>query len=194
MMSGTPMRLLIEDDATPVAYHNPIPVPVHWQEQVKAGLDQDVRLGVIEPVPVGTPVSWCPKMVVCAKKSGKPRRTVDFQTLNCYAARETHHTQSPFYQARMVPANSRKTTFDAWTGYHTIALDPKDRHLTIFITPWGRYRYCVCPQGYIASGDAYTRRFNEIVSDIKKNKQRLSMTPSCGPLQSMTASSRQLNG
>ena len=54
MMSGPPMRLLIEHDATPVAYHNPIPVPIHWQEQVKAGLDQDVRLGVIEPVPVGT--------------------------------------------------------------------------------------------------------------------------------------------
>ena len=172
MMSGPPMRLLIEDDATPVAYHNLIPVPIHWQEQVKAGLDQDVRLGVIEPVPVGTPVSWCHKMVVCAKKSGKPRRTVDFQALNRYAARETHHTQSPFHQARMVPANTRKTTFDAWNGYHSITLDPKDRHLTTFITPWGRYRYCVCPQGYIASGDAYTRRFDEIVSDIK-NKTKV---------------------
>lgn len=172
MMSGPPMRLLIEDNATPVAYHTPIPVPVHWQEQVKAGLDQDVQLGVIEPVPIGTPVSWCHRMVVCAKKSGKPRRTVDFQALNRHATRETHHTQSPFHQARMVPANTRKTIFDAWNGYHSIALDPKDRHLTTFITPWGRYRYCVCPQGYIASGDAYTRRFDEIVSNIN-NKTKV---------------------
>ncbi|GFO50206.1 enzymatic polyprotein [Plakobranchus ocellatus] len=94
-------------------------------------------------------------MVVCAKKSGKPRRTIDLQALNRHATRETHHIQSPFHQARMVPPNTRKTTFD-----------PKDRHLTTFITPWGRYRYCVCPQGYIASGDAYTRRFDEVVSDI----------------------------
>ena len=72
----------------------------------------------------------------------------------------------------MVPANTRKTTFDAWNGYHSIALDPKDRHLTTFITPWGRYRYCVCPQGYIASEEAYTRRFDEIVSDIK-NKPKV---------------------
>ncbi|GFO13769.1 hypothetical protein PoB_004027400 [Plakobranchus ocellatus] len=48
------MRLIIDDDATPVAHHTPIPVPIHWQEQVKVGLDHDVRLGVIEPVPIGT--------------------------------------------------------------------------------------------------------------------------------------------
>ena len=35
-----------------------------------------------------------------------------------------------------------------------------------FISPWGRYRYKVAPQGYIASGDGYTRHFDEIVSDV----------------------------
>ena len=166
MMSGPPMRLMVESDARPVAHHTPIPVPVHWQDEVKRGLDQDVRLGVIEPVPVGTPVTWCHRMVVCPKKSGKPRRTVDFQPLNRYATRETHHTQSPFHQARAVPPDTRKTVFDAWNGYHSISLDEQDRHLTTFITPWGRYRYLVAPQGYIASGDGYSRRFDEIVADI----------------------------
>ena len=45
-------------------------------------------------------------------------------------------------------------------------LHPNDRHLTTFITPWGRYHYCTAPQGYLASGDGYTRRYNEIVADI----------------------------
>ena len=107
-------------------------------------------------------------MVVCAKKSGKPRRTVDFQPLNRHAVRETHHTQSPFHQARAVPPNTRKTVFDAWNGYHSIALDEHDRDLTTFITPWGHYRYLVAPQGYIASGDGYSRRFDEIVADIPR--------------------------
>ena len=166
MMLGPPMKLLVSDEATPVAHHTPIPVPIYWQEQVKAGLEQDSQLGVLEPVPIGTPVSWCHRMVVCAKKSGKPRRTVDFQELNKHATRETHHTQSPFHQARMVPNNMKKSTFDAWNGYHSISLEPEDKHLTTFITPWGRFRYRVCPQGYIASGDAYTRRFDEIISNI----------------------------
>jgi len=172
MMSGPPMNIMIDPNAKPLAYHTPIPVPIHWQDQVKASLDQDVRLGVIEPVPVGTPVTWCHRMVICPKKSGKPRRTVDFQALNRHATRETHRTQSPFHQARTVPPHTRKTVFDAWNGYHSIPLDHKDRHLTTFITPWGRYRYCVCPQGYLASGDAYTRRFDELVSDIK-NKTKV---------------------
>ena len=165
-MSGPPIRLMVDPDARPVAHHTPIPVPVHWQDEVKAGLDQDVRLGVIEPVPVGTPVTWCHKMVICPKKSGKPRRTVDLQPLNRHATRETHHTQSPFHQARKVPPHTRKTVFDAWNGYHSIALDEADRHLTTFITPWGRYRYLVAPQGYISSGDGYSRRFDEIVADF----------------------------
>ena len=32
--------------------------------------------------------------------------------------------------------------------------------------PWGRYRYKTAPQGYIASGDGYSRRFDELVSHI----------------------------
>ena len=46
-------------------------VPLHWQEDVKANLDRDVRLGVLEPVPTREPVTWCHRMVICAKKNGK---------------------------------------------------------------------------------------------------------------------------
>ena len=108
MMTGPPLRLMIDPNAVPFAIHKPIPIPVHWQEDVYAGLKQDERLGVIETVPIGTPVTWCHKMVVVPKKSGKPRRTVDLQPLNKYAVRETHHTESPFHQARAVPPNTIK--------------------------------------------------------------------------------------
>lgn len=35
------------------------------------------------------------------------------------------------------------------------------------MTEWGRYRYLTAPQGYIASGDGYTRRYDQIVAGIK---------------------------
>ena len=82
LMESSHMRLMVDPHCQPVAHHKAIPVPLHWSEEVKAGLDQDVRLGVIEPVPIGEPVTWCHRMVVCAKKDGTPRRTVDFQALN----------------------------------------------------------------------------------------------------------------
>lgn len=106
-------------------------------------------------------------MVTCTKKNGSLRRTID-QELNCHATRETHHTQSPFHQARAVPMNSKKTTFDAWNGYHSVALAEQDRHFTTFITPWGRYRYHSAPQGYIASGDAYTSRYDSLVTEVRQ--------------------------
>ena len=171
LMSGPPLKLFVNPDATPKAVHTPIPVPVHWKTEVKAGLDRDVRLGVIEPVPWGTPTTWCSRMVTIAKKDGSPRRTVDLQALNAVSSRQTHHTESPFHQATSIPHNTKKTVCDAWNGYHSIPICEEDRNLTTFITPWGRYRYRTAPQGYIAAGDAYTRRYDEIISDLpNKNK------------------------
>ena len=165
-MDSPPIRLIIDPAASPTAYHSPIPVPFHWQDSVKASLDRDVRLGVLESIPIAELVTWCHRMVICAKQNGTPRRTIDFQHLNAHATRETHHTQSPFHKAKSVPPGKRKTVFDAWNGYHNIPLHPDDRHYTTFITPWGRYRYRIAPQGYTASGDGYTRKYDEITSFI----------------------------
>ena len=97
MMDTPPLRLMVDPNAVLVAHYTPVPVPVHWQEEVKAGTDRNIRLGVIEPVPIGQPVTWCHRMVICAKKDGSPRRTVDIQALNANASMETHHTTSSFH-------------------------------------------------------------------------------------------------
>ena len=146
-MEGPPMKLMIEENAMAVAHHTPVPVLIHWQERVNADIERDVALGVLVPVPIGEPATWCHRMVVCAKKNGQLPRTVDFQPLNKYATRETHHTQSPFLEARAVPCNIKKTMFDAWNGYHSVPICEEDRHPTTFITPWERYRYKTAPQG-----------------------------------------------
>ena len=166
-MSGPPMKIDIDPNITPSAVHTPIPVPVHWKAEIKAQLDRDVRLGVIEPVPWGEPAIWCSRMIPVAKSDGSPRRTIDLQALNAASVRQTHHTPSPFHQAMSVPHNTVKTVFDAWNGYHGNDLREEDRHYTTFITPWGRYRYCSAVQGFLASGDAYTRKFDEIIAHIQ---------------------------
>ena len=50
--------------------NTPIDVPIHWRDDVKAGLDQDGKMGVIEAVPVGTPVTWCHRMVCVQRRTG----------------------------------------------------------------------------------------------------------------------------
>ena len=166
-MNCKPAHIHLKTEAVPFATHVPIPTPIHWKEQIKADLDRDVKDGIIEKVPVGEPVQWCSPMVVTAKKDGRPRRTVDLQRLNAQCSRETHHCESPFKLACRVTPNTKKTVLDATDGYHAIPLDDDSKPLTTFITEWGRYRYRRLPQGYLAAGDAYTRRYDEIIKDVK---------------------------
>ena len=167
-MTGRPMNITFQPGSTPSAVHCPIPVPHHWKKAVKDALDQDVALGIIEPVPQGTPTVWCSRMVVTPKKDGTPRRTVDLQKLNQATLRETHHTPSPFHHVSTVPSNTKKTVLDAWNGYHSLPLSPEARDATTFITEWGRYRYLRAPMGFQASGDAYTKRFDDITVDMPR--------------------------
>ena len=84
-----------------------------------------------------------------AKKTGKIRRVVDFQKLNKACLRQTHPTKAPLLQCQSVPPNSTNTVLE-------------DRHLTTFLTPWGRYKYCNLPQGHMAAGDTYTACYDKI--------------------------------
>jgi hypothetical protein len=167
MMNCVPAHIHLKEDAKPHAMHNPFSIPIHWREEVKRMLDKDVEDGIIEPVPIGDPVTWCSPVVVIAKGDGSPRRTVDLQKLNQQCLRETHHCQSPFRLASQIPGHTRKTVLDATDGYHAILLDDASKPLTTFITEWGRYRYLRLPQGYSASQDAYTRRYDEIIKDVQ---------------------------
>ena len=82
--------------------------------------------------------------------------------------RETHHTDSPFKVAYQVPPHTYKTVLDAVDGNHSVLLDEESQPLTTFLTEWGRYQYLRMPQGFLASGDAYTRRYDEIIKDVKQ--------------------------
>ena len=167
-MSGKPMKVNFKEGAEPHRVHTPIQVPHHWNKAVKSDIDRDVRLGIIEPVPQGTPTEWCSRMVVAAKKNGEPRRTVDMQQLNKATLRETHPSPTPFSIVSVTPTHTYKSVLDAWNGYHALLLAEDSKDATTFVTEWGRYRYCRAPQGFHASGDAYTRRFDDITCDVER--------------------------
>ena len=167
-MAGPPIEIHLDQFAKPRVCHTARPVPIHWQERVRQDLMRDEAPGVIEKVPYGEPVTWCHRMVVTRKHDGTPRRTVDLSPLNKYCRRETHAGESPFILARRVPGNTWKSVTDAWNGYHSVPLRKSDRHLTTFITPFGRYRYTRAPQGFLSSGDGYNRRFQAVLSGFQR--------------------------
>ena len=135
----------LDTSAPPAICHKVVPVPIHWRDKVKADIDRDVRLGVLEKVPDNTPVTYLSRMVITAKANGDPRRTIDFQGLNRNSSRQTFPVDSPFSLASRIPSGKKKTVVDAWNGYHLVPLPPDYKPLASFLTPWGRYRYQVAP-------------------------------------------------
>ena len=67
-MSGPAAYIRLKEGAVPKARHNPIPVPFHFNEPVRQALWEDVKSGIITPVPDGMPTDWCSTMVITAKK------------------------------------------------------------------------------------------------------------------------------
>ena len=51
-------------------------------------------------------------------------------------------------------------------GYHSIPLDEESQPLTTFIMEWGHFVYLRMPQGYLASGDAYTCSYDKKIKDV----------------------------
>lgn len=88
-------------------------------------MDRDIVQGIITPVPIGNPVTWCNPMVVVSRPDRTPCRNIDFQKLNAQSFRETHHTAQPFQLAYKIPLHTKKTVIDTVDGYHSVALNPE---------------------------------------------------------------------
>ena len=170
-MTGPAIEMHLDPSAVPRVCHTPANIPLHWQDKVKADLERDVILGVIERVPYGEHVTWCHRMVVTRKHDGTPCRTVDLSPLNKFCKQETFAMESPFHLDRKIPGDTWKTVTDAWNGYHSVSLRESDQQLTTFITPFGRFRYKRAPQGFVSSGDGYNRRFDAILTDFVRKER-----------------------
>ena len=142
LMQGPPLEFRMKPDAKPPAIYTADTVAAHWEKKVKEDIDRDVRLGVLEKVELdmhcGT-VDWCHRMVLGKKSNGDPRRTVDFSPWSDQSIPQCHPTAPPLQQASTVPKNTKKSTVDAWNGFHSVQIREEDRYLTTFLTPWGRY-------------------------------------------------------
>lgn len=155
---GEPMKIVLKDEYEPYAVRGARPIPFAQRDQVKEEIDRLVRLQVIEPVG-DEAVEWCHPLVVVAKSNGKIRICVDFTRLNKQIRPTLHHIPTPADIVSTIPVTSRYfCTLDATSGYWQMDLDKDSRHLTTFITPWGRFRFLRSPMGFKSTGDSYSLR------------------------------------
>ena len=58
MFTDRPLELFVDPNIKPVAIHKAAVIPVHLKAAVKADLDRDVRLGILEKVDINSPLKW----------------------------------------------------------------------------------------------------------------------------------------
>ena len=168
-MIGEPMKITLKPNAPARSVkYKPIPVPFHFKQSAKRDIDRDIRMGVLQKKPQGESTTYCSQTVFTPKTNGEPRHTIDFQDLNEATFREYNHTPSPFNLVSTIPEGTLKTVLDAKNGFHSLLIEEESRKYTDFITEWGVYQYCRGPQGYHGTGDAYTRRFDDITSNEER--------------------------
>ena len=166
-MSGPPMRIHVKKDAVPFAIYTPRVIPLAWQSDVKNELDAMVKQGIITPV--DGPSEWCHPLVTVAKPKGGVRLTVDLSNINGQTIRPAHPSPTPHTAVRQVNPSARYfTTMDALYGYWQMKLAEEDQHLTTFITPYGRFRFCRGPMGFVATGDEFCRRGDVALSGVQQ--------------------------
>ncbi|KAI9551307.1 hypothetical protein GHT06_002507 [Daphnia sinensis] len=156
-MEGQEMIIELADDATPFYVNGSRPLPFADRPAVKKLLDDYVEKKII--CPVTEPSDWAAPLVVTRKSDGSLRICVDHTRLNRFVRRPTHPTRAPRDAVAEITGDAKFfSTFDAANGYYQIPLAPSSQHLTVFMTPWGRYKYLRAPMGLCSSSDEYNRR------------------------------------
>ena len=166
-MPGERFHIHLRDDATPFAVRAPRRIPLSLRDPLRQELEKLERDGVIAPVV--EPTEWCSPIVVTPKTgSDGVRLCVDLSQLNKAVQRELYQSNTPAECVASIAASEAKwfSVFDAAKGYHQCPLAEESRHLTTFITPFGRYQYLRAPYGVSSISEHYNRRMDECFRGI----------------------------
>lgn len=152
-------KMRLDPNFVPVV-RPPRKVPLAMEECVKSELERMVKFGVITPV--SEPTEWVSQMVAARKKDGSIRICIDPRDLNKALRRPHHPMRSVEDVASRMPNATVFSTLDARSGFWQINLDHESSLLTIFSTPFGRYRFLRMPFGITSASEVFQRAMEEL--------------------------------
>ena len=119
--------------------------PIAMKPKMKVKLDSMEGDEIITPVT--EPTDWISSSVAVLKQNGDIRICLDPKDLNRALKRPKY--QMPTLDEVLPELSKAKvfTVLDAKDGFHQIKLDEESSYLTIFWTPFRRYRYLRMPMG-----------------------------------------------
>ena len=157
-------KITLKPGYTPFAIVTPRRVPLPLMPKVKEELDRMEHMGVISRV--HKPTEWCAGIVVVPKQSGNIRICVDLTQLNKNVCRERHVIPSVDSTLAQLSNATVFTKLDANSGFWQIRLAKESRHLTTFITPFGRFCFNRLPFGITSAPEYFQKKMSQLLEGL----------------------------
>ena len=140
-------------------------VPVALREKLKNELDRLTQSKVISPIQ--EPRDWVSSMIAAKKPDGNIRLCIDPHYLNLALKRS--HYPLPVIE-EILPELSKAKVFskvDLKEGFLQVELDKESSQLTVFQTPWGRYRFHRMPFGITPAPEIFQMKLDQSLEGLK---------------------------
>ena len=136
--------------------------PLPHRAAVDSQLDSMLADGIIEPA-----VSeWAANVVLARKKDGALRFCIDYRQLNEKTKKDSYPLPRIDECLDALAGGGWFSTLDLRSGYHQVAMDPKDADKTAFVTRRGIFRWKVMPFGLCNAPATFQRLMDIVLSGL----------------------------
>lgn len=157
-------KITLDKKHIPYAITAPRKIPIPLRKKVEEELNRMLRLGIIHAVE--KPTDWCAPMTCVYKKNGSVRICVDLTKLNKSVKREWHPIPSVEDTLAQLTGARLFTKLDANSGFWQIPLSEESKHLTTFITPFGRFAFNRLPFGITSAPEVFSRIIQNLLRGL----------------------------
>ena len=142
---------------------NPRKIPVHFEKEVEAQLEQMQRQGVIRP----SQSPWAAPVVLVRKKDGGLRFCVDYRRLNDLTVKDAYPL--PRIDDTLDALGSAKwfSTLDLASGFWQLEVNPQHREKTAFVTKQGLWEFNVFPYGLTNAPSTFQRLMELVLGGLQ---------------------------
>ena len=141
--------------------HPPRSVPVAMQSAYKAELNRLVKEGIITEVTEHT--EWINRIVPVMKSNGSLRLRLDPKYLNKVIEKNQWYSRTIDDILPELAKSKYKTLKDVSSGYWHVVLDLASSLLTMFNTPWGKFRWLRLPFRLKIASDVFQERLDRVL-------------------------------
>lgn len=109
---------------------------------------------------------WGAPILFVRKKSGELRMCVDYRGLNQLTVKDGYPMPRVEDLFDRLQGATVYSSLDMASGYHQVAVEPSQRHLTSFVLPWGQFAYRVMPFGLTGAVATFNRLMHKVFQPL----------------------------